>query len=210
MGNAILRIGHPGGQKIAGVALPVEAHHHFRIKIHPLAERHAVYQLQRGRDRIDAKAAHAVFKLQRQGFDPYPDMGDPAAIPARAGDGVVVNRLAGDQRLGVAFCQRQQLRNILNRMLSIGIHLHRMGISRPGAHFQPADHRRAFTGVVRQPHQGDMGIVSSQLVQRLPGTGVAAIVDHNNRQLKRCQARQHVRHHCPVVVAGDQDAGAEG
>ena len=61
MRQTVRRIGHAGRDKVAGVPLPVEAHHHFGIKIHPLAEGHALSQLQRRRQRIDAKAAHAVF-----------------------------------------------------------------------------------------------------------------------------------------------------
>ncbi|MNS38414.1 hypothetical protein D3C72_706600 [compost metagenome] len=105
MRQAVVGIGHPRRHKIAGVALPVEADHHFRIKIHPLAERGVFRQFQRGDNGINAKAAHAVFKLQRQGFDPHPDVGDPAAIQTRARDRIVINRLAGDQRVRVAFRQ---------------------------------------------------------------------------------------------------------
>ncbi|MNN68555.1 hypothetical protein D3C81_1842760 [compost metagenome] len=63
-------------------------------------------QFQRGGHGIDAEPAHAVFQLQRQGFDPHPDVSDPAAIEARAGDRIIINRLAGDQRIRVAFGQR--------------------------------------------------------------------------------------------------------
>ncbi|MNZ61902.1 hypothetical protein D3C78_800050 [compost metagenome] len=65
MRQAVERIRHARRQKIAGIALPVEPHHHFCIKIHSFAERRALSQLQRRGDRIDAESAHAVFQLER-------------------------------------------------------------------------------------------------------------------------------------------------
>ncbi|GDU88267.1 hypothetical protein ExPUPEC79_02089 [Escherichia coli] len=80
MRKPVQRIGDAGRHEIAGISLPVEAHHHFGVEIHPLADGGAFCQLQRRRNRINAKTAHAVFQLQGERFDPYPDVGDPAPV----------------------------------------------------------------------------------------------------------------------------------
>ena len=130
MGQSIQRIGNAGRDKIAGVALPVEAHHDFGVEVHPFAERDALRQLQHRGDRIHAKPAHAVFQLERKRFNPYPDVGYPATVQARTRNGIVIDRLPGDQRGWVFLRQFEQLRNILNGMLAVGVYLHRVGKSR--------------------------------------------------------------------------------
>lgn len=43
-----------------------------------------------------------------------------------SGDGVIVNRLAGDQCRRVLFSECQQFGDIFNRVLTVGIYLYRM------------------------------------------------------------------------------------
>ncbi len=135
MRQAVLRVSDAGRNEIARVAAPVEANHHFRIEIHAAAKRDTLRQRQRRRDRIDAKSAHAVFQTQGEGFNPHPDVSHPAAIQARARDRVIVHRLAGNQRVGMALGLSQELRDIFNGVLPIGVHLHRMAVTRVAGNF---------------------------------------------------------------------------
>ena len=156
MGYTVCRVGDAGGQKIAGRALPVEADHHFSIKVHALAERGTCGKLHHRRDRIDPKAAHAVFKLQGQRFNPDPDVRYPASVKARTGYGVIVNGLTGNQRLGVTLRQRQKTGEIFNGVLAVGIHLDCMSEATLCAGFQPRHYRRAFAAVFRQTQQRNL------------------------------------------------------
>jgi hypothetical protein len=79
--------------------------------------------------------------------------------------------------------ERQQLWNILNGVLPVGIHLHGVAETRRGCGLQTADHRRAFAGIFRQANQRQPGILRRQLFQHPARRRVAAIVDHNARQI---------------------------
>ena len=210
MGYPVRRIGHAGGQKIAGVALPVEAHHHFSIKIHPPAERRARRQAHYRRYRVNAKPAHAVFQLQGEGFNPDPDVRYPAPVQARTGDRVIVNGLPGNERIGMTPGQRQQFGNVFDSVLAVSVHLNGVGEAAIGTGFQPLHHRRAFAAVFGEAQQRDLRTIRRQRFKRAARGFIAAVVHHQTGQIERRQARQHRSHHRPVVVARDQHAGTEG
>ena len=106
--------------------------------------------------------------------------------------------------------QRQQFGNVLDSVLAVSVHLNGVGEAVIGAGFQPLHHRRAFAAVFGQPQQCDLRTIRRQRFKRAARGFIAAVVHHQTGQIERCQARQHRSHHRPVVVAGDQHAGAEG
>ncbi|MNR42585.1 hypothetical protein D3C85_1611180 [compost metagenome] len=88
-------------------------------------------------------------------------------------------------------------------MLAVGVHLHCMGKPRAGGFFQPTNDRRAFPCIIGQADQRHLRMFFRQTFQLQSGTLFAAVIDDQARQTARLQARQHARHHRPVVVAGD-------
>ena len=95
-------------------------------------------------------------------------------------------------------------------MAIFGIDLHRMGKTSLRRHLHTAQHRRTFSGVLRQPHQRQRAVFCCQPIQYRLGSGIAAVINDNARQTKRHQARQHRCHHGTVVITGDQHAGGKG
>lgn len=123
MAAAVFRVDHLGGNMFYGNTAPVETHHDFDIKVHPLAEGFAAKQGLGGRQWIDSKAAHGIADIQAQGLDPDPKMGQVTAVEPTLGHGIIILRQAGDQRLGVELRPGYQRRNIFQIMLAVGVHL---------------------------------------------------------------------------------------
>ncbi|MNZ61901.1 hypothetical protein D3C78_800040 [compost metagenome] len=89
----------------------------------------------------------------------------------------------------MAFCQRQQLRDIFNRVLAVGIHLHRMGKARARRFFQPTDHRRAFTRVFSQTDKRDLRLFGGKAFQLQTCSFIAAVIHNQARQAEGGKTR---------------------
>ncbi len=105
----------------------------------------------------------------------------------------------------IAFGLCQHARCVLHLMLSVGVQLQRMTKARGRGGAQSGNHRRSLTLIVRQRQHPELRRIQRSDV--LFGPGIAAVVDHDHRQVERGQPRQHRRQHGTVVVAGNQHAG---
>ena len=112
-------------------------------------------------------------------------MGYPAPVKSGARNRVIVNGLAGNQRVRVALRQRQQFGDIFNGVLTVRIHLHGVGVTRPRALLQPSDDRGTFSGVLRQTNQRHLRLLRRQALKLPTGDCVAAVIHYHARQAER-------------------------
>ena len=99
----------------------------FDIEVHARAEFAPPVELKQRRQRIDAKAAHGIFDLARQGIDRNPNMGQIAGPQAQRRHAVIVMRATDDQRARMRRGLFEKARNVFDPVLAVGIDLQRRG-----------------------------------------------------------------------------------
>src|SRR6218665_834382 len=185
-------------------ALPMQAHQQFGVEVHAPAEAGLIDQPDHRLQRGDTETAHGVANIQRQGVDPYPDVGGVAPIKARLGHAIVIERNAVDHGIRPLVRECEKFRDIRHIMLAVGIDLQRMRVTQRQRVPQTRHHCAAFAQVVLEPQQCQRRAVSSgQAIEHLGADRVTAIIDHDDRELVCAHGIHHEPDGLRMVVARD-------
>src|SRR5687767_14520991 len=136
-------------------------------------------------------------------------MGEIAAIAPRTGHRVIEKRFTADQRVRVQPCLVNEPRNVLQRMLAVGIDLQCM--SEPGAECgsKPSADRGSFATILLKAYQLHLTGGRCQAIE-LPRTLLARAVIHQETwQPRRTHRLEHMAYSALVVEDRDYRAGSK-
>ncbi len=209
MRQAALRVGDPGADVAHRQAGPAEAHDDLDVESHPRGNALRVDECAGGGQGIEPEAAHRIADGERQGLHPHPEVRHVAAVEPLLRHRGVVDGLAAHHGVRMAFAACEEARNVAGVVLAVRIDLQRVAhaVAQRPAH--AVHHGGPLALVGRQARQAHLRARGGDGGQRCLRGHVAAVVHDVDGQAVHREPGDRGGDGVPVVVDGDDEAGAE-